>query len=138
MDKVYALGVLLVVLGGVALAMQAGINAALARATDSRAFAAVVSFALGLAVCAAYLAVDAAGLRHGLPTPASLRGATQCDCGCLHGRFSGRLPRCVHQSCRRRRCSPRLSRIISPAQPLQLRRGGLGWAACWARFTSSW
>lgn len=62
MDALYLLGIVCIAAGGVALAVQAGTNSVLSLAAGSAAFSAVVSFASGTVICAAYLLVDALAL----------------------------------------------------------------------------
>lgn len=72
MDGTYALGIVLTILGGVALAVQSGVNATLGSTTGSKPFASAFSFAMGMCVCLIYLLVDTTGLKHQLPSAAGI------------------------------------------------------------------
>jgi uncharacterized membrane protein YdcZ (DUF606 family) len=73
MDGTYVLGVILVIIGGVSLAVQSGVNASLAKAAESRAFASVVSFALGLLVCVLFFVIDSFAVQKQLPSANSIK-----------------------------------------------------------------
>jgi uncharacterized membrane protein YdcZ (DUF606 family) len=80
MDGTYALGVVLTILGGVALAVQSGVNATLGSTTGSKPFASAFSFFMGMCVCLIYLLVDTTGLKHPLPSAAGIT----CELSALH------------------------------------------------------
>jgi hypothetical protein len=77
MDGSYILGVVLTILGGVALAVQSGVNATLGSTTGSKPFASAFSFAMGMAVCLIYLLIDTTGLKHQLPSAAGIACESQ-------------------------------------------------------------
>jgi hypothetical protein len=77
MDGSYILGVVLTILGGVALAVQSGVNATLGSTTGSKPFASAFSFAMGTAVCLIYLLIDTTGLKHQLPSAAGIACESQ-------------------------------------------------------------
>eukprot|EP00878_Enallax_costatus_P013178 GHUV01013775.1.p1 GENE.GHUV01013775.1~~GHUV01013775.1.p1 ORF type:complete len:232 (+),score=45.94 GHUV01013775.1:613-1308(+) len=74
MDGTYILGVILTIVGGIALAVQSGVNSSLGIGSGSKPFSSVVSFATGLLVCVLYFIVDTQGLHHQLPSAAGIRG----------------------------------------------------------------
>lgn len=80
MDATYILGVILTILGGIALAVQSGVNASLGSSTGSKPFASVISFAMGTAICLLYLLIDTAGLKHQLPSAAGITGKYSGPC----------------------------------------------------------
>jgi transporter family-2 protein len=75
MDGAYALGVVLTIIGGIALAVQSGINSTLGIASGSKAFSSVISFGMGVVVCLIYFAIDTQGLHHPLLSAAGIRSA---------------------------------------------------------------
>jgi uncharacterized membrane protein YdcZ (DUF606 family) len=69
----FGIGVALVVFSGVALSFQSGVNATLGKKSGSGGFAAVISFSVGLIVCAVFFLVEAKALGK-TPTAARLGG----------------------------------------------------------------
>ena len=71
----FGIGIALVVVSGIALSFQSGINATLGQKAGSGGFAAVISFSLGLTACAVFFLIEAKGFGK-TPTAASL--ASKC------------------------------------------------------------
>jgi hypothetical protein len=68
-----ALGVVLVVLSGIALSFQTGVNATLGK-VSGKSFASVVSFSVGLAALIIFFVIDTYGIGAKGPTVERIKG----------------------------------------------------------------
>lgn len=73
MDGTFVLGIILTIIGGIALAFQSGTNSTLGIVSGSKPFSSAVSFGVGFLICLIYFAIDIQGLHHQLPSVAGIR-----------------------------------------------------------------